>query len=284
MRERVFTFGPEESLVGILTEPDPAKVLPGAPTVVLSNVGLNHHVGPYRIWVELARQVAARGFSTLRFDLSGLGDSRPRRAGGPDEFQRAREETRAALDYLEQKKGQRRFVLIGLCSGVDSVHAVTVQDPRVVGAAFIDGYTYRTAGYHLRFQFRYLSPRRWSRYLRKRKLPTQLREAGEADEVYTREYPEQARLMEDYGRLLERGVSLCFVFSGGMGLSYNYERQFFEMFSPLKLENRVTYAFYPHADHLFSVPDDRAELLRKLIAWAVGAVPPRALTESRPTD
>ena len=86
-----------------------------------------------------------------------------------------------ALDYLEQKKGHKRFALIGLCSGVDSAHAVTVADPRVVGAAFIDGYTYRTLGYHLRFHLRYLSPRRWSRFLRKRKLPSQLREAGEAD-------------------------------------------------------------------------------------------------------
>ncbi|MCY1031668.1 alpha/beta hydrolase [Corallococcus sp. BB11-1] len=278
IRERICSFGPEQSLVGVLTEPDPKKVLEGAPAVVVSNVGLNHHVGPYRMWVELARHLAARGITTLRFDQSGLGDSRPRREGGPDEFARAREETRAALDYLEQKKGLRTFTLIGLCSGVDSVHSVTVQDPRVVGAAFIDGYTYRTVGYHLRFQLRYLSPRRWSRFLRKRKLPSQLREAGEADEVYTREYPEQARLTEDYAKLLERGVNLCFVFSGGMGLSFNYERQFYEMFSPLKLENRVTYAFYPRADHLFSVPEDRAELLRKLTAWAVGLVPPKALT------
>ncbi|MFP2897131.1 hypothetical protein [Corallococcus sp. 4LFB] len=82
MRERICTFGPEQSLVGILTEPDPAKVLPEAPAVVLSNVGLNHHVGPYRLWVELARQLAGRGITTLRFDLSGLGDSRPRREGG----------------------------------------------------------------------------------------------------------------------------------------------------------------------------------------------------------
>ncbi|MFB1483680.1 alpha/beta fold hydrolase [Corallococcus sp. RDP092CA] len=277
MRERICTFGPEQSLVGILTEPDPAKALPEAPAVVLSNVGLNHHVGPYRLWVELARQLAERGFSTLRFDLSGLGDSRPRREGGSDEFQRAREETRAALDYLEQKKGQKRFVLIGLCSGVDSAHAVTVADPRVVGAAFIDGYTYRTVGYHLRFHLRYLSPRRWTRFLRKRKLPPQLREAGEADEVYTREYPDREQLTQDYRHLLERGVNLCFVFSGGMGLSFNHEGQFYEMLSPLKLEGRVTYAFYPRADHLFSVPEDRAELLRKLTAWAVGTVPPRAL-------
>jgi hypothetical protein len=278
MRERICSFGPEHSLVGILTEPDPAKVLPEAPTVVVSNVGLNHHVGPYRLWVELARKLAERGVSTLRFDLSGLGDSLPRRAAGADEFLRAREETRAALDYLEQKKGQRRFLLMGLCSGVDSAHAVTVEDPRVVGAAFIDGYTYRTLGYHLRFQLRYLSPRRWSRFLRKRKLPARLREAGEADEVYTREYPERAQLTQDYGKLLERGVSLCFVFSGGMGLSFNHEGQFYDMLAPLKLEGRVTYAFYPRADHLFSVPEDRAQLLRKLTAWTVGTLPPRALT------
>lgn len=275
MRERTYAFGPEGSLVGVLTEPAPSQARADAPALVLANVGLNHNVGPYRLWVELARRLAAQGFTTLRFDLSGLGDSRARREGG-NEFQRAREETRAALDFIEQKTGIRRFVLMGLCSGVDSAHAVTVQDSRVVGAAFIDGYTYRTVGYHLRFRLRYLSLRRWGRFLRKLKQRQGLREAGEADEVYTREYPEREQLVRDYAQLLERGVRLCFIFSGGMGLSFNYERQFYDMFAPLKLEGRVAYAFYPKADHLFSVPEDRELLLRKLTDWLVEGVPAKS--------
>jgi hypothetical protein len=39
------------------------------------NMGANHRIGPRRINVKLARVLAARGVSSLRFDLGGVGDS-----------------------------------------------------------------------------------------------------------------------------------------------------------------------------------------------------------------
>ena len=63
--EMVVRFGDAESLVGIVT-------LPSAPTnstaVVLLNAGVIHRVGPHRMNVQLARRLAARGFTALRFD------------------------------------------------------------------------------------------------------------------------------------------------------------------------------------------------------------------------
>ncbi|HHO68021.1 MAG TPA: alpha/beta hydrolase, partial [Gammaproteobacteria bacterium] len=73
MKERVVTFGPERNLVGVLTQPD--QVRPDLPVLVFLNAGLLHRVGPYRMHVDLARQLAARGYASLRFDLSGRGDS-----------------------------------------------------------------------------------------------------------------------------------------------------------------------------------------------------------------
>ena len=42
---------------------------------MLVNEGNTHHIGQARIWVDLARVLGAAGFRTLRFDLSGNGDS-----------------------------------------------------------------------------------------------------------------------------------------------------------------------------------------------------------------
>ncbi len=79
MRERPVTFGTSGGLMGVLTEPSPSCERRGAPTLLSWNVGINHRVGPYRILVDLSRDLAARGFASLRFDLSGRGDSEPRR-------------------------------------------------------------------------------------------------------------------------------------------------------------------------------------------------------------
>ncbi|MGH9043515.1 MAG: hypothetical protein ACRDVP_01505, partial [Acidimicrobiales bacterium] len=53
-----------------------------APTVVILNSGTDWHVGPNRLWVDLARRWASEGFRCVRMDESGLGDSLPR-AGRP---------------------------------------------------------------------------------------------------------------------------------------------------------------------------------------------------------
>src|ERR1700737_827583 len=98
--ERVHMFGSHRGLIGVLTEPLSTNKRPDAPAVVFSNVGLNHRVGPGRVYVELARKLAGAGFVALRFDLSGFGDSERRRTDGGD-LDRAALDTREALDFLE---------------------------------------------------------------------------------------------------------------------------------------------------------------------------------------
>ena len=78
MSERVVTFGGQGELVGVLSQPD--VVRPSAPWVLLWNTGLHPRVGPCRLNVQLARRLAALGIPSLRFDLSGLGDSAARAA------------------------------------------------------------------------------------------------------------------------------------------------------------------------------------------------------------
>ncbi|MGH8994934.1 MAG: alpha/beta fold hydrolase [Acidimicrobiales bacterium] len=112
--ERAVDLGPT-GLFGIVTEPVTG---PRGPTIVMLNSGNNYHVGPNRLWVDLARRWASTGFRCVRMDESGLGDS-PTRPGlepqviwAPETF----DDLDEARDVLEPDD-PGNFVLVGLCSG-----------------------------------------------------------------------------------------------------------------------------------------------------------------------
>jgi pimeloyl-ACP methyl ester carboxylesterase len=109
-------------LFGVLTEPEGGPV-PSLPTALFFDNGRINHVGPGRLWVEMARKLGREGFRCLRFDLSGIGDS-PTRPGRTDQVVYPSE---AVTDIGEVRRSLSvddgtNFVLIGLCSG--AFHAI----------------------------------------------------------------------------------------------------------------------------------------------------------------
>jgi alpha-beta hydrolase superfamily lysophospholipase len=84
MKEMAVRFGKFNSLIGVITEPDPPE-LGENPAIILSNAGLIHHIGPNRIYVKLARHLAENGYRVIRFDLSGVGGL-PDRTIPPEQF------------------------------------------------------------------------------------------------------------------------------------------------------------------------------------------------------
>ncbi|MGA7417018.1 MAG: alpha/beta hydrolase, partial [Acidimicrobiales bacterium] len=112
--ERCRRLGPL-GLFGIETAPfgDDAK----GPVIVMSNSGIDSHVGPNRLWVDLARQLAARGLRSIRFDLSGLGDS-PARPGQRTRLSYAPESLADIGDVAAAASPEDpgNVVLVGLCS------------------------------------------------------------------------------------------------------------------------------------------------------------------------
>src|SRR5688572_23958863 len=131
------------------------------PAFIMLNSGLLHRVGPHRLYVELARALAAQGIPSLRFDFSGIGDSGPR----TDQVQArlaAVDETREAMDLLHERIGSRSFVLVGVCSGADAAFRTAARDHRVVGTVMIDGLPYRSWRFFLRHYLRRLiRPSSW---------------------------------------------------------------------------------------------------------------------------
>lgn len=132
-------FGPDGSLIGVITTPAEGSLAPVA--CLMLNMGANHRIGPRRINVKLARQMAARGISSIRFDLAGLGDSGP--ASGSEHFlTQAVFDLQAAMNLIQTMLGIRRFIAIGLCSGATNGLSLAVADARVVGLLMFDGYAF----------------------------------------------------------------------------------------------------------------------------------------------
>jgi len=270
MRERAVVFGSHGGLVGVVTHPN-AEGVGARRAVIVANVGLHHHAGPFRLYVELARALAHSGWHTLRFDLSGLGDSQAR-PGQLDDAAQAVLDVTEAMNWLETHLQISRFVLIGLCSGTDSAHAVTLADQRVAGAVFIDGYTYRTLGYHVRrHTVRYLQGKRWMRYAARRVHTFASQESpSPVPDVFVREYPSRSRFRDDVARMTGRGTRLLFVYTGSFDCYYNGRRQLFETLGraiPASSESRIDVQMLPGADHVFTSAAQRAQLLGRIAKW-----------------
>ncbi len=268
MSEKVCVFGRAAKLTGILSEPGQQRV--GAPAVLLWNVGFHHRIGPFRIFVDLARRAAQLGLPALRFDVSGLGDSEVRKDALGD-LERAAADVREAMDYLTERSGIDRFVLVGFCSSVDAAHTVAVSDPRVVGVAYIEGYAYPSLGFWMHYPRRFLHPVRWERYLGQ-KLPRLfprarkvMREAGGPVEVYRRDYPTPERFGRDLLALAAREVRVLALYVGG-DTGFNHHEQFYEMCGA-GLRGKVELEYYDDADHTFFQVHDRLRMLDRLCSW-----------------
>jgi pimeloyl-ACP methyl ester carboxylesterase len=271
VKEQAIRFGPDSILSGVFCRPD-GEPDPSRPALLFWNVGLLHRVGPFRMYVDLARRLAAQGFASLRFDLSGLGDSLPARDQAP-RHERVTAEIRSAMDWVANEYGSRTFTLVGLCSGADDAHAVTAADERVTAAVLIDGYTYPTLRFHLLRHASFLSsPRRIGRFFKRcwvrlrRIVRREPAEPSMADELGL-VCPPRAAAQRDIQNLVDRGGRLLFVYTGEAHAYYNYAAQFWDMFPGLNPRGRIACDYMREADHIFSEVPARRALMDRICAW-----------------
>ena len=135
IHEMPVRFGPDR-LFGILAEPAglQAESERSQTAILMLNVGGNYRIGPGRIYVKMARSLAALGYRALRFDLGGIGDSRSGTDFSFDSLysRDSTSEVRAAIDCLAAK-GCNKFFLLGICSGSFVAFQTALVDPRVTG-------------------------------------------------------------------------------------------------------------------------------------------------------
>ena len=295
MREKAVRFGKTKSLVGIVTEPLNGGGRDAAPAVIMLNSGILHHVGACRLHVKLARALAPAGYTVMRFDHSGIGDSDARRETLPFE-KSAVLDVQEAMDYLTATRGAREFVLMGLCSGADMAFKVAGADSRVVGMLQLDAWAYRTLGYWVRHYrnrvFRLTVWRHWvrrklARLVRRSDTPTTAPLRPDADAVtpeYRRVFPPRDVVAADLRALLQRGVRFFNVFSGGQSEHFNHRGQHRAAFRKVDFRDQVRVEYLPDADHLFTGLDHQQFVVGATTEWISRhwAVAPRQEMRSAP--
>ncbi len=289
IEETVCRFGAHRHLFGVLSRP---LARTDRPAIVVFNAGAAHHVGPNRLYVELARNLAALGFPCLRFDLESLGDSvnrRPARENYPYPHT-ATADGRAAIEYLARTHGCDRFVALGLCSGAHTVFHLGLELPEAPIAElvminpmqfyWVEGMSLDTSRrFEDMVQYRksMRDPRRWLKLLRGDVNFGRMLEvvAGHArtqarawlDAVCELVLPRGGpRLSKDLKKLfaLDRRVTL-FISEGDPGLDVLLAHAKLTATRALR-DGRIGLTMIPDADHTFSQWKPRREVIARLVA------------------
>ena len=149
-------------LFGIVHEPAPDRRTDLA--VVLLSPGVKSRVAPHRLYNKMAAVFVERGYWVLRFDFYGLGDSEG--VVGEQyladlyasiQVGRYVGDTSAAIEWMRDAYGVRRFILGGLCGGAitgvlaapsrdDVVGILALGLPVILDGPNVDKYRYMTAG------------------------------------------------------------------------------------------------------------------------------------------
>lgn len=270
--DKAIVFGSHDHLMGVLQSVAPEHSVAGDVAVVMVTPGMLHHAGPYRLHVELANELNRHGIASLRFDLSGIGESFGIGMGGRS-IDRAASEIRQAVDWLVANTTATRVILFGLCSGADdSVHAA-LSDDRVVGVLAMDGCGYPTPAFRWHRWRQHVLPRlmRPSKWLSlgKRLVKSQSPITNSLTPgTDVREFPGRDEQVRQLQLLSSRGVYLRFVYTGGIADYYNHDGQFAAMFPELVGDERVTHHFFASMDHVAILQQDRRELIDDLCQHA----------------
>jgi uncharacterized protein len=264
-----FTNKAGQTLFGTLHRPSRPDA--SRPVIVLLSPGVKMRVGPGRLYVPLTEMLCDEGFSVLRFDFYGLGDSEGELAEKllPDvynhiEVGRYVDDTLAAMQWLRTTHGVKRFVLGGLCGGAITALLAAERDTSVEGLLSL-GMTvtlasnaatpgkYMTAvqldGRRQQYIKKLLSPTAWFRlltfrsdysviwhstvrkFLKKPSAPAAITSTPDAAAAAEQRGNANPMFPPAYFKFLERGGKAFMLFSGKDRLQSEYEEKFAQPFA-----------------------------------------------------
>lgn len=274
LTEEPLQFGEGGRLLGILTlpgaSPRDASVLP---VFVFLNAGLLHRVGPYRLHVRLARELAQMGVSSLRVDLAGTGDSPPRR--GLTNQQSVAADFSEIVDILDSRLGSSPLVLAGLCSGADNATRLAHSEPRVVGMVLLDPVCYPDRGFRTRrIAAKYTNPARYGGWLKRRvtgltrpRATTQETDRS-MDPLAVRNLPSPEQVRASFEAIRERGGQVLSVFTSYALGYYNQSGQLGRALGVTSYQQFCTEIFRPDAHHTYWLELHRRWLIDEIKTWA----------------
>ncbi|HQU70945.1 MAG TPA: PhoPQ-activated protein PqaA family protein [Calditrichia bacterium] len=280
MRETVYQFGKERSLVGIWSEAPEGTAPPFA--VILLNSGLIHRVGPNRLYVRMARRFAEMGYPTLRMDFAGIGDSSRRGETDITIEESIVRQIGEAMDFFEAQHGVKRFVLSGICAGGDAAFLAASSDARICGIIPVDLYSYSSGAFmkHM-YQKRLLQPRSWLNLLSGKSdilklilgrilaTPKSASPGAPADMLLARlhQVPAPEKVLSDLKNLFEKNMPVLLVYSDGSPAYFNYQRLFRSELPPFEENGLLAVRHLAAADHGFSLNYYQEKLIAVFGDW-----------------
>jgi pimeloyl-ACP methyl ester carboxylesterase len=271
LTEEPLQFGEGGRLFGILTVPSmPPRNAHALPVFVYLSAGLLHRVGPYRLYVRLARELAQMGFSSLRVDLAGTGDS-PRRPGLTNQ-QSVAGDFEEILGVLESRLGHLPLVLAGLCSGANNAIRLTLKEPRVVGMVLLDPICFPDHGFRARtFVMKYTNPAEYIAWLTRGEYVAWLKRRFKAlsvDPLGLRDLPTREQLRTGFESIREREGRVLSIFTHDALRYYNQTGQLGRVSGVNGYQQFCTELFWPQADHTYWLELHRRRLIEAIKTWA----------------
>lgn len=273
--EEPLQFGEGGRLSGILTSPSVSIRNPHElPVFVFFNAGLLHRVGPYRLYVGLARDLSRMGFSSLRVDLAGKGDS-PARPGLPNQ-QSVAADYEEILRVLELRLTRVPLVLAGLCSGADNAIRLAPKDSRVVGLVLLDPVCSADDGFGTRaFVLKYKNTARYVAWLKRHFVaPTAAARGSEeqVDPLTIRDVPTREQLRSAFECIRERKGRVLSVFTQYALQYYNQAGQLGRVLGVDGYQQYCTELLWPQAEHTYTLDLHRRRLIEAVKSWARGYI------------
>jgi pimeloyl-ACP methyl ester carboxylesterase len=271
--EQAVLFGNWTSLVGIVTKAVPPASA-DCPAIVILNTGIIHRVGHHRMFVTMSRALAAVGYTVLRFDFSGIGDSSPRN-DGLSLVDARMAEIKEALDWLERECTASRMILIGLCSGADHAVLYGHTDPRIAGLVLMDPSISPTFRYYLHYIARRLQQlRSWFNVLsgRSHTLRMLMRhmlrtvQLGKAQRYPPQNLVPRQIIERHYQNSVDRGIEILAIFTEEM-TRQTYREQMIEALPNVSFGDRLKLEFFRGSDHTFGLESDRSRLIQLILQW-----------------
>jgi alpha-beta hydrolase superfamily lysophospholipase len=260
-----------------------------APAVLMLNSGSVHHIGPNRLWVQLAREWAAQGVTVLRLDISGIGESPPRPGAAENVVYSAHAgaDIAAALAWLRREGAATQCHVMGLCSGGYHTLKAAMAGQYMASGLMINPLTfnwkegmsmevvkdYEVAPLAAKFRRQLFTARSWEKLLRGRVdvrvvlqvawrrgwslVATRLRELARGLHISFKN--DLARELADAAR---HGIRLKFVFADNAPGFELLEREGGQAIHRMVRRGQASLDFIAGGDHTFT----RIKVRRELVA------------------
>jgi pimeloyl-ACP methyl ester carboxylesterase len=313
-----FTNSEGLRLFGILHRPERPRDAGAA--ILLLSPGVKMRVAPHRLYNKMAARFLDLGYTVLRFDFHGLGDSEGDAPEtnladlyGATQVGRYVGDTIAAMDWMQRTYGTSRFIAAGLCGGALTgllaaerdariTHLLALSIPVILDGSNIDASRYMTAaqlestrsGY-----LRKLSPANWRSWLRLLTLQSDYRTIGRAlmKPLLARlrpapvEAPAAAAQPADntnpyfapaFRRMVSTSRRILLVFAESDRLFWEFENKFMQRHAASLAPYADAYHVHvtKYANHIFSFGEWQHDMLEQCCRWLDGLRAERTLEEA----